>query len=54
MHSDNLIKKQIGQIRDDIWDRLYRLNCFIAKFSRSRPANDGHAIRKIVGKARPG
>jgi hypothetical protein len=53
-HSENVVKKQVGQTRGDVWDRLYRLNCFIEKFSRPRPADDGHTVRKIVGKARPG
>ena len=53
-HYDNVIKKQVGQTRGDIWDRLYQLNCFIGKFSRPRLANDGHTVRKVVGKARPG
>ena len=47
------IKKQVGRIRDDVWDRLYRLNLFAAKFPRPQSADDGHAVRKVVGKARP-
>jgi hypothetical protein len=49
-----LIRKQVGRTRGDVWDRLYRLNRFMAKFPRSQRADDGHAVRKIVGKARPG
>ena len=51
---EKLIKKQVGQLGGDVWDRLYRLNRFMAKFPRRRPADDGHTVRKIVGKARPG
>jgi hypothetical protein len=51
---ENVIKKQVGQRRGDIWDRLYRLNRFMAKFRRPQLAHDGHTVRKIVGKARPG
>ena len=53
-HYENIIKKQVGQTRADVWDRLYRLNRFIARISRPRLANDGHTVRKVVGKARPG
>ena len=53
-HCENVIKKQVGQTRGDVWDRLYQLNCFLGKFSRPRLANDGHTVRKVVGKARPG
>ena len=49
-----LIKKQVGRIRGDVWDRLYLLNQFMAKFPRPRQANNEHAVRKVVGKARPG
>jgi hypothetical protein len=51
---ENVIKKQVGHMRGDVWDRLYRLNRFMAKLPRPRPADDGHTVRKIVGKARPG
>ena len=51
---ENVIKKQVGHLRGDVWDRLYRLNRFMAKFPRPRPADDGHTVPKIVGKARPG
>ena len=48
-----IIKKVVGRKRHvDVWDELYRLNSFVAKFPRSRFAADGHAIRKVVGKAR--
>jgi hypothetical protein len=47
-----LIKKQVGRTRGDVWDRLYRLNRFMAKFPRARRADDGYAVRKVVGKAR--
>jgi hypothetical protein len=53
-HSKYVIKKQVGHPRGDIWDRLYRLNRFMAKFPRPRRADDGHTIRKAVGKARSG
>ena len=49
-----LIKKQVGRTRGDVWDRLYRLNRFMAKLPRAQRAYDGHAVRKVVGKARPG
>src|SRR6266571_5176051 len=29
-----LIKKQVGRTRGDVWDRLYRLNRFVAKLAR--------------------
>ena len=48
-----LIKKQVGRARSDVWDRLYRLNRFMAKLPRAQRADDGHAVRKVVGKARP-
>jgi hypothetical protein len=51
---ENVIKKQVGHLRGDVWDRLYRLNRFMAKFPRPRPADDGHTVRKIVGKAHAG
>ena len=53
-HYENVIKKQVGQTRADVWDRIYQLNCFIGKFSRPRLANDGYTVRKVVGKTRPG
>jgi hypothetical protein len=49
-----LIKKQVGHTRGDVWDRLYRLNRFMAKFPRPRRDDDGHTVRKVVGKARQG
>ena len=49
-HYENVIKKQVGQTRSDVWDRLYPLNCFIGKFSRSRLANDGHTVQKLLAK----
>jgi hypothetical protein len=52
--SEHVIKKQVGHTRADVWDRLYRLNRFMAKFPRRQRAGDGHTIRKAVGKARPG
>ena len=51
-HYENAIKKQVGRTRGDVWDRLYRLNRFMARFPRPQPADDGHTVRKIVGKAR--
>ena len=30
-HYENVIKKQVGQTRSDVWDRLYPLNCFIGQ-----------------------
>jgi hypothetical protein len=49
-----IIKKIVGgKKRVDVWDELYRLNSFVAKFPRSRLATDGHAVRKVVGKPRP-
>jgi hypothetical protein len=48
------IKKEVGRIRGDVWDRLYRLNRFMAKFPRPPAVDDGHAVRKIVGKPRTG
>ncbi len=47
------IKKIVGKKkRLDIWNELYRLNRFMAKFPRPRSADNGHAIRKVVGKPR--
>jgi hypothetical protein len=48
-----LIQKEVGRMRGDVWDRLYRLNRFVAKFLRHERSNDEHAVRKVVGKARP-
>jgi hypothetical protein len=49
-----IIKKVVGgKKRVDVWDELYRLNSFVAKFPQSRSATDGHAVRKVVGKPRP-
>jgi hypothetical protein len=48
-----LIKKRVGRTRGDVWDRLYHLNRFMAKFPRPQQADDGHTVRKVVGKARP-
>ena len=54
-YCDNkVVKKQVGQTRGDVWDRLYRLNRFVAKFPRTRSVDNGYTVRKIVGKARPG
>ena len=54
-HCENkVIKKQVGHTRGDVWDRLYRLNRFVAKFPRPRSVDNGYTVRKIVGKARPG
>ena len=33
-HYENVIKKQVGHARGDVWDRLYRLNCFIATLQK--------------------
>jgi hypothetical protein len=50
-----VIKKSVGKKkREDVWDELYRLNKFVAKFPRSHVAKDGNSVRKIVGKPRPG
>ena len=47
------IKKIVGEKKClDIWNKLYRLNRFMAKFPRPRSADNGHAIRKVVGKPR--
>jgi hypothetical protein len=49
------IKKVVGKKkRCDVWDELYRLNRFVAKIMPSRPDDNGHAVRKIVGKPREG
>jgi hypothetical protein len=50
-----VIKKIVGKKkRVDIWNELYRLNRFMAKFPRPGSADHGHAIRKVVGKPRTG
>ena len=49
-----LIKKQVGRTRGDVWDRLYHLNRFMAKLPRPQRADDGYPVRKVVGKPRPG
>ena len=49
-----LIKKQVGRTRDDVWDRLYHLNRFMAKLPRPQRPDDGYPVRKVVGKPRPG
>jgi hypothetical protein len=55
MSSDKeLIKKQVGRIRGDVWDRLYRLNRFVEKLPRPQRLNDEYPVRKVVGKPRPG
>jgi hypothetical protein len=47
------IKKIVGKKKClDIWNKLYRLNRFMAKFPRPRSPDNGHAIRKVVGKPR--
>jgi len=47
------IKKVVGKKkRCDVWDELYRLSRFVAKFPRSRSADDGEVIKKVVGKPR--
>ncbi len=52
---DEVIKKVVGKKkRVDVWDELYRLNSFVAKFARSQSVGNGHAVRKIVGKPRTG
>jgi hypothetical protein len=34
--SEKVLKKQVGRTRGDVWDRLYRLNRFMAKFRGRR------------------
>jgi len=48
-----LIKKQVGRVRRDVWDRLYQLNHFMAKIPQPRQVNNEHTVRKIVGKTWP-
>jgi hypothetical protein len=49
------IKKTVGQEKSlDVWEKLYQLNRFVAKFPQSRLADDEHTLRKVVGKPRAG
>ena len=51
--SGELLKKVVGKKKPgNVWDELYRLNTFAANLGLLHSANDGHPIRKIVGKPR--
>ena len=49
------IKKIVGnEKQSDVWDRLYRLNSFVAKLTASPSRDHGYPVRKTVGKPRAG
>jgi hypothetical protein len=48
------IKRTVGKKREeDVWDKLYRLNQFMATLPNESPEEHGHSIRKVVGKSWP-
>jgi hypothetical protein len=52
--SAKIVKKSVGYLkRADVWDRLYRLNQFVATLKQPRSTDDGYPVRKIVGQPRP-
>lgn len=53
--SSEIIKKVVGRKKPaDVWDRLDQLNKFASKLKQPGTTDDGHPVRKTVGKPRPG
>jgi hypothetical protein len=53
--SGEIVKKVVGEKKHtDVWDELYRLNVFAAKLGLLRSTDNGHPLRKVVGKPRQG